>query len=129
MEAAVTSDITLLLREWSGGDRLALNRLVPIVHGELERIAGRNLRRRGANDTLTPAALVKEIAPQMVLRFYEQQVRRPPATAPTESAAVVTPRCVKAARSFSSARSTRIRAAFSLRPSFAPTSAKGRFSK
>src|SRR5512140_260004 len=60
MEAAPTPDITVLLREWRGGNQSALNKLLPIVHAELMRIAGRNLRRRDANDTLTPAALVNE---------------------------------------------------------------------
>lgn len=60
MEVVRASDITLLLREWSGGDESALNRLLPIVHSELQRIAGSSLRRRGANDTLTPNALVNE---------------------------------------------------------------------
>jgi len=60
MEAALNRDITLLLREWHGGDVFALDRLVPVVYAELLRIAGRNLRRRGADDTLIPAALVNE---------------------------------------------------------------------
>lgn len=60
MEAEPTSDITVLLHEWSGGSPSALNRLLPIVHAELLRIAGGNLRRRSADDTLVPAALVNE---------------------------------------------------------------------
>ncbi len=59
-EVAESLEITQLLREWSGGDSSALNRLLPVVHAELQRIAGRNLRRRGLNDTLTPTALVNE---------------------------------------------------------------------
>jgi RNA polymerase sigma-70 factor, ECF subfamily len=60
MEVIDASEITQLLREWSGGDASALNRLLPQVHAELQRIAGRNLRRRSSNDTLTPTALVNE---------------------------------------------------------------------
>ena len=60
MQAAPASDITILLREWSGGNASALNRLLPAVHAELLQIAGRNLRRRSGNDTLIPAALVNE---------------------------------------------------------------------
>ena len=60
MEATPPSDITVLLRQWSGGNPSALNRLLPIVHAELLRIAGRNLRRRSSDDTLAPAALVNE---------------------------------------------------------------------
>jgi RNA polymerase sigma factor (TIGR02999 family) len=60
MEAMSPSDITLLLREWSAGNEAALNRLLPAVHSELQKIAGSSLRRRGANDTLTPNELVNE---------------------------------------------------------------------
>ena len=60
MQAALSRDITVLLREWSGGDLDALNRLLPVVHTELLQIAGRNLRRRSGSDTLVPAALVNE---------------------------------------------------------------------
>jgi RNA polymerase sigma factor (TIGR02999 family) len=60
MQPVPAPDITVLLREWSGGNHSALNRLLPAVHAELLRIAGRNLRRRSGNDTLVPAALVNE---------------------------------------------------------------------
>jgi RNA polymerase sigma factor (TIGR02999 family) len=54
------SDVTGLLRAWTGGDREALDRLMPIVYGELRRIArGRMLRER-SNHTLEPTALVNE---------------------------------------------------------------------
>jgi len=60
MEATGNPDVTLLLREWSAGDGSALNRLLPIVHAELQSIARRNFRRRSGNETLTPTALVSE---------------------------------------------------------------------
>ena len=37
--------ITELLVAWSGGDRGALDRLLPLVYDELHRLAGRQLRR------------------------------------------------------------------------------------
>jgi len=60
MESEPASDITVLLREWGHGNHSALDRLVPIVHAELLRIAGRSLRSRCGNDTLVPGALVNE---------------------------------------------------------------------
>jgi RNA polymerase sigma factor (TIGR02999 family) len=61
LEGRPALDVTVLLREWRSGNSSALNRLLPIVHDELLRIASRNLRRRGSDaDTLVPAALVNE---------------------------------------------------------------------
>src|SRR2546423_3284723 len=53
-------DITLLLAGWSRGDRGALDRLTPLVHAELRRIAQRHLRRESPGHTLQPTALVHE---------------------------------------------------------------------
>lgn len=54
------SNVTDLLRAWTGGDCEALDRLMPIVYGELRLIArGRMLRER-SNHTLQPTALVNE---------------------------------------------------------------------
>lgn len=60
MQTAPPPDITVLLREWTGDDSSALERLIPVVHAELRPIAGKNLRRRSAGDTLAPTALVNE---------------------------------------------------------------------
>lgn len=60
MQAPTDSDITVLLREWSSGNPAALDQLLPVVHSELLRIAGRHLRKRGMPNTLVPAALVNE---------------------------------------------------------------------
>jgi RNA polymerase sigma factor (TIGR02999 family) len=53
-------DITALLLDWTGGDRQALDRLLPLVYDELRRIAARQLRRERADHTLQPTALVHE---------------------------------------------------------------------
>jgi RNA polymerase sigma factor (TIGR02999 family) len=53
-------DLTQLLRAWSGGNRAALDRLVPAVYTELGRIATRHLRGRRRNDTVQPTVLVHE---------------------------------------------------------------------
>jgi RNA polymerase sigma factor (TIGR02999 family) len=53
-----TPGVTELLVAWSGGDRTALDRLLPIIYGELHRQAARALRREGGGHTLQPTALV-----------------------------------------------------------------------
>lgn len=58
--------ITQLLDDWSGGDRAALERLLPIVYGELRRLAKRELRRERAGHTLQPTALVHELYVRLV---------------------------------------------------------------
>jgi len=58
-EAAV-SDISKLLRAWSGGDRNALERLTPIVYDELHRLARRYMRRERPGHSLQTTALVNE---------------------------------------------------------------------
>src|SRR5262245_14423760 len=58
--ADAPGDVTGLLLEWRGGDERALDRLIPLVHGQLRRIAGRCIRRERAGHTLQATALVNE---------------------------------------------------------------------
>jgi RNA polymerase sigma-70 factor (ECF subfamily) len=53
-------DITQLLRDWGRGERSALDRLVPLVHHELKRIARNFMRRQDPGHTLQTTALVNE---------------------------------------------------------------------
>ena len=53
-------DVTALLGDWSRGNRTALSALLPLVYGELRRVAARQLRRERADHTLQPTALVHE---------------------------------------------------------------------
>jgi RNA polymerase sigma factor (TIGR02999 family) len=62
-------DVTALLGNWSRGDRHALDRLLPLVHAELRRIAARQLRLERAGHTLQPTALVNEA----YLRLVDQR--------------------------------------------------------
>jgi RNA polymerase sigma factor (TIGR02999 family) len=55
-----TDDTTALLHAWGRGDRAALDRLIPLVHGELRRLAGRHMRHERAGHTLQASALVNE---------------------------------------------------------------------
>lgn len=61
--------ITQLLLLWNGGDQTALEKLMPLVHSELRRLAGNYLRRERAGHTLQPTALVNEA----YLRLVDQR--------------------------------------------------------
>src|SRR5437773_11438550 len=52
--------VTQLLIDWSKGDQKALDKLMPLVHSELRRLANNYLRRERQNHTLQPTALVNE---------------------------------------------------------------------
>ncbi len=53
-------DITRLLREWTRGDQNSLDRLLPLVYGELKRLARHHLSRLRPGETLQPTSLVHE---------------------------------------------------------------------
>jgi RNA polymerase sigma factor (TIGR02999 family) len=53
-------DVTQLLHNWRNGDSQAFDRLLPLVHDELRRIASRYMRRERAGHTLQTTALVNE---------------------------------------------------------------------
>lgn len=52
--------VTQVLQQVSGGDRAALDRLLPLIYEELRAIARRALRQERPDHTLTPTALVHE---------------------------------------------------------------------
>jgi RNA polymerase sigma factor (TIGR02999 family) len=52
--------VTELLAKWSGGEKAALDELIPLVYQELHALAANYLRRRGGGQTLQPTALVHE---------------------------------------------------------------------
>lgn len=53
-------EVTGLLLAWNGGDASAVERLMPLVYGELRAIAERHFRRERAGHTLQPTAVVHE---------------------------------------------------------------------
>jgi RNA polymerase sigma factor (TIGR02999 family) len=55
-----SAGITQLLADWSNGDQAALEKLMPIVYGELRRLAKSYLRHERPDHTLQPTALVHE---------------------------------------------------------------------
>ena len=56
----LSHNITHLLKEWSAGDRRALDRLTPLVYEELRHQAARYLRRERPGHTLQTTALIHE---------------------------------------------------------------------
>ena len=60
MTSAAQPEITQLLLAWRGGDQAALERLIPLVHQELKRLAHRHMRRERVNHTLQTTALLNE---------------------------------------------------------------------
>ena len=59
-------EVSGLLRAWSDGDRGALDKLTPIVHDELRRLARRYMRRERPGHSLQTAALVNEAYMRLV---------------------------------------------------------------
>jgi RNA polymerase sigma factor (TIGR02999 family) len=59
-------NITRLLGDWSRGDSDALEKLLPIVYAELQRVARRELRRERIDHTLQPTALINELYLRLV---------------------------------------------------------------
>ncbi|MEP6850508.1 MAG: sigma-70 family RNA polymerase sigma factor [Acidobacteriota bacterium] len=57
---AETPEITSLLAAWKDGDPGSLDQLLPLVEGELRRIAHSYMRRESPNHTLQTTALVHE---------------------------------------------------------------------
>jgi len=58
---APPGEVTRLLFAWRAGDREALDRLIPLVYGELHRMAERHLRGERPGHTLQPTAIVNEV--------------------------------------------------------------------
>lgn len=59
-------DVTGLLLAWNGGDREALEKLVPLVYEELRKRAQRALAKERRGHTLQPTALVHEAYMRLV---------------------------------------------------------------
>lgn len=57
---AASHQITLLLVDWSNGDELALEELMPLVYDELRRMAKRYMRRQPTGHTFQTTELIHE---------------------------------------------------------------------
>ncbi len=58
--SASPQEVTQLLVAWSSGDQSALDQLMPLVYGELHRLAHRYMRRENPGHSLQTTALVNE---------------------------------------------------------------------
>ena len=63
---AQTRDVTQLLRAWSEGDQLALEKLTPLVYQELHRRAHRQMTQERSGQILQTTAIVNEIYLQLI---------------------------------------------------------------
>lgn len=68
MPRASSTQISKLLAEWGQGSKTARDALIPMIYGELRRIARRNLWRERPDHTLQSAALVNEVYLRLVRR-------------------------------------------------------------
>ena len=60
-EQATNGDVTGLLQVWSEGDEHAFDRLIPLVYGELHRMAHRYLARERNDHSMQATGLVNEV--------------------------------------------------------------------
>lgn len=76
MQRGPSSPVTELLVRWRGGDREALDALLPLVYGELRRIARHYLQKERPGHTLQSTALVNEAYVRMVAQDFPQWQNR-----------------------------------------------------
>ena len=69
MVVSPTKDVTRLLIDWGNGNQAALDELIPLVYGELRRLAGHYMRRESPGHTLQASALINEA----YLRLIDQK--------------------------------------------------------
>jgi RNA polymerase sigma factor (TIGR02999 family) len=71
-----SADITAMLKQWSRGDRDALDRVLPFLYEELRKIAARQLRRENAADSIDPTDLVHALYLQLIAQKRASWVNR-----------------------------------------------------
>ena len=76
MQRGPSSPVTELLVRWRGGDRKALDALIPLVYGELRRIAQHYLQNERPGHTLQSTALVHEAYVRMIAQDFPQWQNR-----------------------------------------------------
>jgi RNA polymerase sigma-70 factor, ECF subfamily len=69
-------EVTILLKRLGGGDKAALDEIIPLVYAELRRIARGYLRRESPGSTLQPTALIHEAYLRMVRQPHPDYVSR-----------------------------------------------------
>jgi len=74
-EPLTANEVTALLVDWSNGDKAAYDKLVPLVHDELHRLAHRYMSRERPGHTLQTTALVDEAYLRLVDKKVQWQNR------------------------------------------------------
>ena len=69
-------EVTLLLKRLSGGDKAALDEIIPLVYEELRQIARGYLSRESPGHTLQPTALIHEAYLRMVRQSHPEYADR-----------------------------------------------------
>jgi RNA polymerase sigma factor (TIGR02999 family) len=69
-------EVTRLLVDWSQGDQAALDKLMPLVYGELRRIARRYMARQSPGHSLQTTALINEAYLKLVGQQEKQWQNR-----------------------------------------------------
>lgn len=72
LDEAAGRELTRVLSRWNAGDEQAASRLLPLVYGELRRLARGQLRKERADHTLQPTALVHEAYVRLADRMKAQ---------------------------------------------------------
>jgi RNA polymerase sigma factor (TIGR02999 family) len=76
LERGTSNQVTELLVRWRGGDKAALDSLMPLVYTELRRIANRYLQGERSDHTLQSTALVHEAYVRMTQQDLPQWQNR-----------------------------------------------------
>jgi len=76
LERGTSTQVTELLVRWRGGDKAALDSLMPLVYTELRRIANRYLQGERSDHTLQSTALVHEAYVRMTEQDLPQWQNR-----------------------------------------------------
>ena len=66
MTSSSPDEVTQLLRDWSNGDKAALDKLMPLVYEELRRLAHHHMRRERPGHSLQTTAIVNEAYLQLI---------------------------------------------------------------
>jgi len=74
--ATSSEEITQLLIDWSNGDQVALDKLMPLVYGELRQMAKRHMSRQSPGHTLQTTALIHEAFLKLVNQSEKQWQNR-----------------------------------------------------
>ena len=66
LDLSSTHEVTRLLKAWSAGDEQALEKLTPLVYGQLHKVAKRYMAGERSGHTLQTTALVNEVYLRLV---------------------------------------------------------------